>query len=259
MSLADAALKYAEAGWPVFPLRGKVTLKGSRGFYDATTDVDQVRVWWKGRPDCNIGTGIPISMMVVDVDAKKGGLETLFDLEQTEGVPETLSALTGGGGLHLYLLHPGGALRQGTDILGPGLDTRIPGKGYTVLPPSVHESGRAYEWYDESTAPAPMPRWMIDRLRPPKSRIPTNPLRVAGEADARLEGVLSVVTPDGDNWNDRLHWAACRAGEMVRDQGADPHRLAQLLLNAAGPWNDREARAAVATIKSGMKKAGASV
>lgn len=260
-ALLDAALAYAAAGWHVFPLRGNTPLRGSNGFYDATTDLDQVRRWWTGRPDCNIGTGIPESLAAVDVDAKHGGLLTLQEFEETYGVPETLSVLTGGGGLHLYFLHPGGELRQGVGILGAGIDTRIPGKGYTILPPSKHRSGRDYEWYDETIPPAPMPRWMVDRLRPEPQQKPRSAASDAldgftGGVDARLRGVLSVVGPEGPGWNDRLHWAACRAGEMVRDQGQDPDQLVRLLLEAAQPWNGREARAAEATIKSGMRRTG---
>jgi hypothetical protein len=258
--LLDAAVSYAETGWPIFPLNGKEPIRGSHGFKDATADVETVRRWWTKMPNANIGTAIPDTLAVVDVDAKAGGLDTLRELENSDGVPETLTAHTGGGGLHLYFLHPAGELRQGASILGTGIDTRIPGKGYTVLPPSVHPSGREYEWHDENAPPAPMPRWMVDRLRPspPPGHAARRAARVwgTGDLDARLRGVLSTVSPDGPEWNSRLHWAACRAGEMVRE-GADPARLFQLLLDAAGPWNERESRKAHATIRSGFSKVGA--
>ncbi len=257
VTLADTAVDYAAGGWPVFRLRGKTPLRGSGGFTDATTDTDQVRQWWKDCPDCNIGAAIPPSMAVVDVDAKAGGLITLHRLEEAEGVPDTLTALTGGGGLHQFFLHPGGELRQGAGILGPGIDTRMPNRGYVVLPPSVHESGRRYEWYDPDADAAPMPRWMVDRLRPepPKPR-PRRPIRLPkGNIDSRLRGVLSVLGPEGPHWNDRLHWAACRAGEMTLE-GADAKALADALLDAAQPRNDREARNAANTIRSGMKETG---
>ncbi len=210
----------------------------------------------RDRPECNIGTAIPASLAVMDVDAKKNGLRTLQELEETEGVPDTLSVLTGGGGLHLYFLHPGGDLRQGTDILGPGIDTRIPGKGYVVLPPSIHESGRRYEWYRPDVAPAPMPRWMVGRLRPEPPPRPSRVWRPRSDIGPRLRGVLAVLSPEGPAWNDRLHWAACRAGEMVLEDGADPAQLERLLLEACQPWNGRETRAAMATIRSGMNRTG---
>lgn len=257
--LAAAAVEYAGAGWPVFPLDGKEPIRGSHGFKDGTLDPDTIRRWWERFPKANIGTGIPPTLAVVDVDAKAGGMDTLRRLEDTDGVPDTLTVLTGGGGLHLYFLHPTGDLRQTAGALGEEIDTRIPGKGYTVLPPSVHPSGRLYEWFDPETDPAPMPRWMVDALRPtpPPGRAARRAARAwgTGNLDGRLRGVLSTVSSDGPNWNDRLHWAACRAGEMVTE-GADPVELERLLLEAAAPWNDRERRAAEATIRSGMNRTG---
>ena len=250
MNLGDAAHEYAEKGWPVFPLHGKDPLRGSHGFYDATTDPDQIRQWWKQNPQRNIGTSIPESMVVVDVDAKTQGLETLQDLEVTLGVPETLSVLTGGGGLHLYLLHPGGQLRQGTSIIGPGIDTRIPGKGYAVLPPSTHPSGRDYEWYDQTIPPAPMPLWMTERLRPVKIKV-RRPSKLSRKpADApRLASLIKTITeaPKGQR-NDALYWASCRAAEIggiSRDTITDH-------LTAAAAQTGLETKAITATIRSGF-------
>ena len=61
--LADVALAYAEAGWEVFPLRGKVPAipkaDGGKGVLDATTDLEQVAAWWHRMPDANIGGRVP--------------------------------------------------------------------------------------------------------------------------------------------------------------------------------------------------------
>ena len=48
--LLAAALEYARMGWPVFPLNGKIPFKGSHGVKDATTDLDQIRKWWRQHP-----------------------------------------------------------------------------------------------------------------------------------------------------------------------------------------------------------------
>src|SRR6202453_2895160 len=68
-TIGAEALAYASNHWAVFPLRGKVpaipnphpkgstereTCKGEcgqqgHGLFDATTDVEQVIVWWSGR------------------------------------------------------------------------------------------------------------------------------------------------------------------------------------------------------------------
>jgi len=51
--LGPAAVTYAEWGWPVFPLQPfeKTPYERSRGFKDATTDVDTVRKWWTKAPE----------------------------------------------------------------------------------------------------------------------------------------------------------------------------------------------------------------
>ena len=90
----QVALAYAKEGLPVFPLHnpadggcscGKAGCsdvgKHSRtrhGFNDATTDPNTINEWWDESPEANIGipTGLPTGLMVVDVDADKGGLGT---------------------------------------------------------------------------------------------------------------------------------------------------------------------------------------
>ena len=60
-SLLRSALYYARRGWPVFLLRpgDKAPLipkrDGGNGVHDATTDLDQVRMWWERHPNANIG------------------------------------------------------------------------------------------------------------------------------------------------------------------------------------------------------------
>lgn len=166
--LGDAALSYARNGVPVFPVwsptenGGCACPKGldcprpakhpitSRGFKDATTDPDIVRVWWTRHPRANIGmpTGSESGLLVVDVDLDKGGFETLAALvHRHRELPETPTVRTGGGGLHLFFQYPADAeIRNDTGRkLGPGIDVRGEG-GYVLLPPSVHATRRAYEW-----------------------------------------------------------------------------------------------------------------
>src|SRR5690606_24261630 len=107
--------------------------------------------------------------------------------------------------------------------------------------PSIHPETRIrYEWYKVTQPPALMPRWMVNRLRPqPAPNIRTGSRNWwrrfdPGKVDARVRGVLSVVSPDGTEWNNRLYWAACRAGEIAEEGGGDPQQLAQLILDAAG-------------------------
>lgn len=170
---ADDARELARAGWPIFPCHGKVPLS-AHGHKDGTTDLEVVERWWRRWPQANIGARVPDSIVVVDVDPRSGGDQSLGLLEAAHGpLPSTLRSFTGGGGQHLFYLRPGGPLRNGAHKLGPGLDVKLGGRGYVVLPPSMHPNGRPYRWDDPSTPIAPMPGWLARLLRPdpPKPRV----------------------------------------------------------------------------------------
>ena len=81
--LGAYAIEYAVHHWPVFPLRGKVpAIAGGRGVLDATCDVVIVTDWWHGPySGCNIGGRVPDSMVVLDVDPRHGGLDSITELE----------------------------------------------------------------------------------------------------------------------------------------------------------------------------------
>jgi hypothetical protein len=251
----DAALDYAAGGWAVFPCKGKHPYT-TNGFHNASPDADQVAAWWRRWPQANIGAPIPPSLAVIDFDAKNGGLETLRQFEERLGVPETLTTHTGGGGLHLWFLHPGGQLRQGTGILGPGVDTRMPGRGYVLLPPSKHpDTGTLYKWYNPARAAVPMPEWMVDRLRPPAP--PPRPDRLIltvsdAYTRAALEGEVGKIAaaPNGTR-NNTLHLAACNIGTLVGAGMLDQDTVTRHLV-AAGLAAGLEARETVATVASGI-------
>jgi hypothetical protein len=164
--LLEAASAYAEAGLHVFPLRPRSKVPATvDGLKAASTDVEQVRAWWQRWPDANVGirTGAESGVVVLDVDTPKGGAGGLADLECHQGkLAPTARVLTGGGGEHVYLKHPGLELRNSAGRLGGGLDVRGDG-GYVVAPPSIHESGRAYRWtrtLDRGLANCPA--WLLE-------------------------------------------------------------------------------------------------
>jgi hypothetical protein len=111
-----------------------------------------------------IVTGLVSNLVVLDVDAAHGGEASLQRLVQAHGpLPWTVEARTGGGGRHLYFIHPGGLVPNRAGFR-PGLDLRGDG-GYVVAPPSVHPSGRAYAWAatgdPERAVPAALPAWLL--------------------------------------------------------------------------------------------------
>jgi putative DNA primase/helicase len=117
-----------------------------------------------------IATGAASRIFVLDVDPRHGGEESLDSLIHKYGsLPGTLQVTTGGGGRHFYFKHPGGTVPNEVSIL-PGLDIRGDG-GQVVAPPSLHISGRRYEWdgIDAFNAPiVPAPAWLLDLIRPQK-------------------------------------------------------------------------------------------
>lgn len=137
------------------------------GVLNASADLQQITQWWALWPDANIGiaTGETSGVIVLDVDAGKGGMDSLTNLEARNGnIPDTWVANTGGGGMHVYFQYvPGIPNRAG---IVPGIDVRSD-RGYVVAPPSLHKSGLRYEWHDTMKPsasfqrPAVAPEWLI--------------------------------------------------------------------------------------------------
>jgi len=163
---------YAPRGWPVLALHSGTSAGGctcgspdcnspgkhprtAHGLRDATTNAETIRELWARWPDANLGiaTGAVSGLVVLDMDPRHGGEDSLDELVRRIGpLPETPEVLTGGAGRHIYFAHPGSGqvIRNATTLGGlPGLDLRGDG-GYVVAPPSVHGSGRRYEWESSS-------------------------------------------------------------------------------------------------------------
>ena len=176
-ALVEAATRYAEHGWPVFPCRpGAKAPHTANGLKDASTDTGLIEGWWNVWPAANVAivTGRPSGLVVLDVDGDDGA-EALRTLERQHGrLPRTLSVVTPRGGNHYYFKHPGAEVRNSASQVGSGLDIRGDG-GYVLVPPSV-VGGRSYE-LDERAAPAPLPRWLLEAASsraPVGQRTPTN-------------------------------------------------------------------------------------
>ena len=162
-----AALYYAvKFRWRVFPVHsirgGRCTCRKNcsspgkhpltaNGLHDATTDPAIIRAWWHRWPWANIGiaTGAGSGFFVLDVDGDVGQT-TLDGYEAKHGrLPDTVEAITGGGGRHILFEYPGFHVKTSNNMIGktrtPKLDIKGDG-GYIVAPRSLHLSGRRYEW-----------------------------------------------------------------------------------------------------------------
>lgn len=164
------ALAYAAIGWHVFPLLpGTKRPNGHlapRGHLDATTDTQAITAWWTTAPDSGIGVAMKASRLVaVDIDPRNGGHFDLEWIEHEHGRLITdVMAFTGGGGQHLVFLAPEGDVRL-PGKLARGIDLKT--DGYIAVEPSIHPSGRPYQWEASSNpldgnVPSPLPGWIAD-------------------------------------------------------------------------------------------------
>jgi len=163
----NCALQYARRGWSVFPLQGKLPLKGSRGLLDASLDPHQIREWFYSNPHYNVGirTGPESNITVVDIDShgETSGFDSLKRLELEHGKIVTRSVKTAGGGRHLYFKYLEGSTNR-AGIL-PGIDVRSAG-GYVVAPFSCNPEGRMYLW-ENNFAIIAAPNWLANLILRP--------------------------------------------------------------------------------------------
>lgn len=180
----EAALAYAQRGWLVLPIHsvqdsrcscGRATCtsvgkhpRTTHGLKDATRNETQIQDWWTQWPDANVGivTGAPSKLVVLDIDPRNGGEDSLAALERTHGaLPQTVVSRTGGGGEHIFFQHPGKAIKSRP--IAAGVDVKADG-GYVVAPPSNHQSGELYLWktsrQPEDLPLAVLPAWLGAQL-----------------------------------------------------------------------------------------------
>lgn len=161
--------RLAECGWRLLPCapRGKTPLL-KRWPTLASSDLAAIQEWAAKHPECNWGvaTGPGSRVFVLDVDGE-AGKASLAALEGQHGpLPVTLVSLTGrgDGGEHRWFNYPAAReIRGSAGKLGEGLDIRGAG-GYVIVPPSIHETGRAYQWADLEQSIADAPSWLLDLL-----------------------------------------------------------------------------------------------
>ncbi|WP_020523074.1 bifunctional DNA primase/polymerase [Catelliglobosispora koreensis] len=290
-SLKAAALRYA-AEWPVFILgRNKRPVancppcraadpkqhdpQGCRcltchGFYAATRDPKAIVRMLAMEPNgmLAIRTGAPSGLVVVDVDPRNGGSQTIKTLVAQGLLPPTRFAATGSGGLHLYYRHPGPHTKipSGPNVLGPGIDIKADG-GYVIAPPSIHPHTRQpYVWADESTPVSEMPLALRTALTPavtaanpalapaPKPRL----ARAGGISSpaALLEAHLATVRNAPEGKRRTTLYGASRGVARMAASGAISPADAQAALMAVGLAAGQTERDSRAAISGGFRDEG---
>jgi hypothetical protein len=145
----EAALGYLQRGWAVVPAgeRAKRPIVRWQRFQHEMPSEQQLRRWYGRWPAANLAviTGELSGIVVLDIDPKHGGEASLAAMEARHGgLSETVEAVTGSDGRHLYFAYPGREVRNRAG-LAPGIDLRGDG-GCIIVPPSVHPSGKPYRW-----------------------------------------------------------------------------------------------------------------
>lgn len=231
------ALAYADAGLDVLPLTpggktplGRLVLHGKD---DATHDVELVRDRCVQAPDANVGVRPAVGVVVVDVDTRDGGASALYELTRPHGslIP-TWTAWTGGGGLHAWYRAPGPYKRK----LCQGVDLKSH-TGYVVVPPSLHASGRRYEWANALPI-AEAPVWLVALMAAPPQR-PLPRVSASLFAGAHDDGLIRLVAAPGGDRHNRLYWATRRAVEEGR---LSPELRGRLVVAAASLGADEAQR-----------------
>lgn len=236
------ALALATQGFHVFPLVQGTKLPLIDEFPTrATRDPNQIRRWWTCPitglvHDHNIAISTSrfeerSALLVVDVDNKgdKHGNEELGILE-AKGLefPRTRESRTPTGGRHLFY-RVAAPVRQGANVLGPGLDVRSAG-GYVVAPGSGVEAGE-YAWSGREPL-ADAPAWLIEKVgsrgadRGP-SGTQTAPVEIdAARADRRaVEYLQSLPVVSEGERNDK----AFKAVATIKDYGVAEDRARELM------------------------------
>jgi len=203
-SALEMALLYARLGWRVAPVKpGTKHPRIDEWQTEATTNVVQIAAWWGWMPDSGVSYVIDHPHFVLDVDPRHGGDETLRDLEAQYGaLPDTVRAITGGGGTHHVMRNTRDVqiVNNAGTALGVGLDIRGVG-GQIVVAPTLHpDTGVAYAWEigygPDEHAVADAPEWLLDMLTAVPVREPRR------ERSARPDG----EELPGDAFNASTTW-----------------------------------------------------
>lgn len=229
-SIGGYAQSYAHGGIKVFPCHGvredSSCTCGNKecknigkhpftphGLNDASDIIEQIAALFKYRADLNIAirTGEVSKLFVLDIDQRKGGIESLAKMIKIYGdLPSTLGSETGNG-YHIYFSHPGFKVSNRTDFLGkdfPGLDIRGDG-GYVIAPPSKHANGKIYKFPENApNKTAPASAAMLELLIKKEAPRPLSSDHSTGATSEwskeEVQSMLDALAPDM-GYDDWLH------------------------------------------------------
>lgn len=254
--------------WFLFPIRDipARTIKDCPGYWQGTTATWQelLETGNGQRPALLVERS---GLVVLDCDvrgefAAAGGKETAVTLELRHGVddltrlcrerekelPVTFTVSTPSGGAHLYFRQ-----NRYCPVTSRGqreawrIDVKASPNSYVIAPPA---DGYAVT---QDRPVAVLPYWLARHIRRIGARPQRRPNGITALTGQSRDGILRFVAETNTNgsWNNSVYWAAHRlieAGESLED-------ITAALLEAAAPWDEREAEKARRTIASAWRNA----
>jgi putative DNA primase/helicase len=283
--LAEQAKAYARRGWRVLPLCwpvngacacgrkhpktgepwphtgkdiGKAPAPAApNGFKNATTSLRRAEAWWGKTPSANIGiaTGARSGLIILDVDPRNGGTDSLERLRAKYGpLPDTVQVLTGSGE-HYYFKSPKGTTLHSKLEGYPGLDIKSEG-GHVIGAGSLHANGRRYE-FEASSHPddiplAECPPWLLELAAKPREV--TLPTTATAKTVPLGKAALDFVANGAPKGQQRGR--AVAAGRNYLSAGHAPEQAVDALMrafdaspqDAEDPWTREHAESIIGSL-----------
>lgn len=169
MKQLNVALQLAAAGRRIFPADPETKRPMIAGWQNlATTNPETIVAWWSERPEAMPSIALEATELVIDIDPRNGGGETLDRLmaEHPELVPLFKTAptvRTPSGGAHFYFSVPADRPVLNGKWLD-GIDVKTKG-GFVVAPGATRADGKAYELLHDGDPPPAFECVLAERAR----------------------------------------------------------------------------------------------
>jgi len=177
-----------------------------------------------------------VGMIVVDIDPRNGGFESLVTLELDTPLPATLETITPRGGRHLFFRLPAGhpGVQNRAHALGRGIDVKST-NGYVVGAGSRTDAGE-YRFIDPAAEIADAPGWLVAQLGVATIEQAAVPEYIPDADQATLDRAASWLKtrePAIEGCGGDAHTFATAA--MLRDYGLSEQQTWELM---CGDWNE---------------------
>lgn len=180
--------EYVDSGWSILPVKPDEKRPYMANWLQYTrtrATKDMVSNWFASLSGAGVGvvTGRISNMVALDVES---WCPVPID-ELLKKYPTQMIARSGGGGYHLFYQYPQNVGKVSNRVgIFEGADLRADG-GFLVLPPTMHQSGRRYEWVKRGPLGA-FPTGLLDL----QSRSP-------GQGEGWITEALRGVSEGGRN------------------------------------------------------------